>query len=271
MNEIQTPSLPDIFATKLAELDKADPWRRDALHASDLGATIPGEGCLRQVWLRAHGAQGRPKTPGQQLLLYKAHVFHDLLYRWLQEADLGEWSLAGVEIEAGGEQGDGRLDILLRHKPTGILLVKDLKTMNASGFVFLRQQGQAKPAHVLQVRHYMRVKGAALGQVCYVDREGSGWIYEPPAFGPDESAVIAAWSALHSRCDPLAPMPPPVQPAIDKRDGSVSLPWMCRYHTRTGEPVSCPYLDTEHCQGALPPHERPKEEFVWRKAKVQHR
>lgn len=268
MSEIQTPSLPDIFAAKLAELEKADSWRRDVLHASDLGATIPGEGCLRQVWLRVHGAQGRPKTPGQQLLLYKAKMFHELLYLWLQETNLGEWSLAGLEIEAGGEQGDGRLDIMLRHRPTQALLIKDLKTMNASGFVYLRRDGQAKPAHILQVRHYMEARGAILGQVCYIDREGSGWMYEPPAFGPDPKAVGYAWDVLDSYAGKDAAIPAPAAPAEDKKDGSFSLPWMCRYHTRTGEAVACPYLDTPHCQGALPPAERPKEEFVWRKAKV---
>lgn len=262
------PSLADFFARKLALLDSLDPWSKGTLHASDLGATLPGEGCLRAVWLRTHGFPERAAPVGKRLMLYKAQEFHRLLEGWLAEDSLGlggGWRVAGIEEDVSEGGQDGRLDILLHHQDSGTLLVKDLKTINAGGFHYLKKDGP-KPAHVLQVRHYMRAKGADLGQICYIDREGSAGFWESEPFGRADQEVELAWEILQLAAGPDAPSPAPVPPA--EKDGVRSLPWMCRYLSRTGEEICCPYLDTPGCPGALPSEERPQEEFIWTRRKV---
>lgn len=263
----EPPSFPDFFANALATLKAGDTWDTRTLHASDLGATIPGEGCLRRLYLRLNGAPERPATTGKILQLEKSKDFHVFLSRLLSRfaGDIpGGWEL--LEIEGGATMegaGSGTLDVLLRHRESGALCVKDFKTMNGSGFVFLKKEGQAKAPHILQVQRYMMARDAQVGQVCYIDREGGAGIYEPPAFGRDDEAVRAAWEALKAG---TASLPPPLLPVV--KDDIPQLPWMCRYLTRTGEEEVCGYLDTEHCPGALPPAQRPAEDFIWRKIKI---
>lgn len=287
MTAPQPPDLATFFAHALDQLDAEDTWDDSKLHPSDLGSTIPGEGCLRKIYLRTHGVKGKPDSVGRKLMLHKGKDFHiflqDLLGRFFDAwPGNGEWALLRVEGEAHVEGlGSGRLDVLLEHVPTKTLCVVDFKTQSGKGFFYLRRDNQAKPAHQLQVRHYMMAegfdagvlyrRGAEMGIVVYVDREGSGGFWVSPPFGRDDSAARTAWEALKSGTATLPPPPPPASVMVEVAGGKVAqpaLPWFCRYHNSLGEVEECPFLDTSHCPGALPAAERPKEEFIWTKRKV---
>lgn len=264
------------------------------------------EGCPRRVWLRVHGAKGNPMSDGQRLMLETSKWKHAILEGLLQDnADLlpEGWSIEAIEEHLDG--GDGTLDILLRHqspcpecrtaagRTEGELecstcdgmgavidrrLVVDIKTQNGSGFVFLKRDGQAKPSAVMQVRKYMMDWSADLGVVLYVDREGSLYMWQSPPFGRDDAAVEQAWARLEALCGDLPQYddhswdagpysgPPPLPPVLKK--GLPTLPWCCQYHDRTGNAVSCEYLDTEHCPGALAPADRPETTTKWTPRKV---
>jgi hypothetical protein len=219
---------------------------------------------------------------------------HAILQSWLADHHdlLPEgWSVAGIE-ERVGESEEGTLDLLMQHQSpcpscdgdpyilyilrhncvcgglgavVDLRVVYDFKTMNGSGFVFLVKDGQAKPAHILQVRSYMRSKGADLGVVVYVDREGSQFMWQSPPFGRDDDAVAKAWADLRDRCGDTAPEPGPLLPVLKK--GLPTLPWVCQYHDRTGRAISCEYLDIS-CPGALPPADRPETTTRWTPRKV---
>lgn len=277
MTAPQPPDLAAFFAHALDQLDAEDTWDDSKLHPSDLGSTIPGEGCLRKIYLRTHGAQGKPDTVGRRLMLEKGKDFHvflqDLLGRFFDAwSGNDDWELLRVEGEAHVEGlGSGRLDVLLVHVPTGTLCVVDFKTQSGKGFFYLRREGQAKAAHQLQVRHYMMADDSAMGIVVYVDREGSGGFWVSPPFGRDDNAVRTAWEALKSGTATLPPPPPPASVMVEAAGGKVAqpaLPWFCRYHNSLGEVEECPFLDTSHCPGALPVERRQADVFVWKKIKI---
>lgn len=288
--------LTDFFSSVLARLDERDAWNPHALHPSDLGAILPlredgsPEGCPRKVWLRVHGAKANPKSDGTRLMLETGKWKHAILQSWLADHHdlLPEgWSVAGIE-ERVSENEEGTLDLLMQHQspcpdcPPGqfnphcptcdgdrfvidLRVVYDFKTMNGSGFVFLIRDGQAKPAHILQARSYMKSKNADLGVVVYIDREGSQFMWQSPPFGRDDAAVAQAWGGLHMFCGPEAPEPKPLRPVLKK--GLPTLPWVCRYHDRTGKAISCEYLDVS-CPGALAPADRPETTTKWTPRKV---
>lgn len=299
-------SLPAFFSSVLERLDAKDEWNESAIHPSDLGAALPlredgsPEGCPRKVWLRTHGLTGNPPSDGTRLMLETSKWKHAILEGLLQDnSDLlpEGWSIEAIEEHLDG--GDGTLDILLRHQSpcpdcggaggtvqtyvspdvgwcpacegAGAVidcrLVVDIKTQNGSGFVFLKRDGQAKPSAVMQVQKYMMDWNADLGVVLYVDREGSLYMWQSPPFGRDDKAVEYAWASLGLLCGEGNPSPPrPLLPVLKK--GLPTLPWCCQYHDRTGNAVSCQYLNTRHCPGALAPADRPETTTKWTPRKV---
>lgn len=258
------PDFPAYFEGVLRQQEALDTWDDSKLHSSDLGSTLPGDGCMRQVWLRVHGRRGNPKEVGSLLMLHKSRMFHELLQAWLSEdVNIQGWKVVGIEESVSDESGDGRLDVILEHAESGELLVLDLKTMNGRGFGYLVRSNAAKAGHKLQVMDYMRKKGARYGAVLYVDREGRKWMWQSPVFELDEKALDAAWARLRTNAE-RPDCPDPVGPKVTK-DGP-DLPWMCSYSTQDGDTFNCPFLDTEHCGGALPPEKRPKRRLV---AKMQ--
>jgi hypothetical protein len=199
----------------------------------------------------------------------------DILLRCTTSAPCGECGGKGYTwtppdsfevgcVECGGSAG--YLDNEIRRGSgkieSSILLVVDVKTMNGSGFVFLKKEGRAKPANKIQVQKYMKAKGADLGVCLYVDREGSAFMWQSPAFGRDDALVSRLWAELEERCGPQAEIPPPpLAPVIKK--GQALLPWICEYYDKAGEPIRCSFLDTPHCAGALPPAQRPQTVEIW--------
>lgn len=258
------PDMPQVVSSVLRALEAEDGWRTDKLHASDLGAAIPGGfGCLRKLWLRVHGIRGNPLAPGQRLLLQFAQGIHRAVQEWLSHPAAVEalaaqgWEVVSIEEDVTDGGGDGRLDVLLRHE-SGVLCVWDIKTAKGASFFFL-ERGGTKPEHMAQVRHYMRQKGAEIGCVSVFDREGSRFMWHGPAFGRDDQAIDALWTRLRTHMErPEAPDP---LPAKQTKDGPM-LPPPCSYSTNNGDVFTCPYLDTPHCGGAVPPDQRPKQVLV---------
>lgn len=258
------PDMPAVVSSVLEALAAEDGWRQDKLHASDLGAAIPGSfGCLRKLWLRVHGVKGRPLLPGQLLLLEWAKGAHIAIQSWLAHPAAVEalaaqgWEVIGIEEDVTDDGGDGRLDVLLRHEG-GTLLVWDIKTAKGASFFFLERSG-TKPEHMAQVRHYMKQKGAELGCVSVFDREGSRFMWHGKAFGRDDEGVEKLWQRLRTHAERPEP-PDPLSPKMTKE--GPDLPAPCSYSTPNGDTFSCPFLDTEHCPGAVPREARPARRLV---------
>lgn len=258
------PDMPKVVSSVLEALAAEDGWRQDKLHASDLGAAIPGSfGCLRKLWLRVHGVKGRPLSPGQRLLLEWAKGAHVKIQEWLSHPAAVEalaaqgWGVVSIEEDVTDDGGDGRLDVLLRHE-SGTLLVWDIKTAKGASFFFLERSG-TKPEHMAQVRHYMRAKGAELGCVSVFDREGSRFMWHGKAFGRDDEGVEKLWQRLRTHVE--RPEPPDPLPPKQTKEGP-DLPAPCSYSTANGDTFSCPFLDTEHCPGAVPREARPARRLV---------
>lgn len=257
--------MPAVVSSVLEALAAEDGWRQDKLHASDLGAAIPGAfGCLRKLWLRVHGIKGRPLSPGQRLLLEWAKGAHMMIQSWLAHEAAVEalaaqgWEVVAIEEDVTDDGGDGRLDVLLRHE-TDVRLVWDIKTAKGASFFFLERQG-TKPEHMAQVRHYMRAKGAQLGCVSVFDREGSRFMWHGKAFGRDDEGVEKLWQRLRTNITDR-PEPPDPLPPKQTKEGP-DLPAPCSYTTGNGDTYCCPFLDTEHCPGAVPREARPARRLV---------
>jgi hypothetical protein len=232
-------------------------WDESRLHASDLGATLDGEGCLRQVWLRLHGAEGKKDGPGKELMFEHAHRIHEMMVEVLEH--LGEeWEVSKVESPIDGlfaqEQADGRLDVLLTHRPSGVRLVYDTKTVRGAAFRWMSEVEEigfpwvhAKPGHQLQVQAYARAEQADGGLIVYVDREGQNWLRLALVPRDDEAVEVAA-AALQEAA--LAEEAPPVLAMKEKLvrgKRALKMPWQCEW---------CQYLDIS-CDGAKPREETP--------------
>lgn len=252
------PRFDLFFADALREAERGDPWNDAEVHPSDLWHTLPpgpNAGCPRQLWLRTHGAERRPATPGQLLMLRFAHRIHEWLGAELELArtaaqvaqfyeghhnesfrHLADWRLLGVEVTADDDGAEeGRLDALLEHPEEG-RLVLDFKSMRGRAFQYL---DGPKPGHVLQVQSYMRRKDARQGVLLYVDREGQNFMVQYGPLERDDAAVATAWA--QARAIVALPTPPPAIAPKAGRKGAPEEPWVCTY---------CPHYKAS-CEGAV--------------------
>jgi CRISPR/Cas system-associated exonuclease Cas4 (RecB family) len=222
-----------------------DHWDASRLHVSDLGKTLPGEGCPRQLWLRVRGAAEREKTMGTLLRFDHGHRIHERLTEVIRRGLSGGWEVVSVEqpvvLEHGGTVVTGSADLLLGH-PSGRRVVVDYKTKRGRAFRYLTE---AKPANVLQVQGYMKALGAEEGRLLYVDREGEN---EAVMFHVerDDQAVEEAISRAAQIIS--APEPPPLLQAVirlESRKGPdavyLETPWQCDYCELRG--ASCPGVE----------------------------
>jgi hypothetical protein len=227
------------------------PWEPGRLHASDLGATLPAEdgGCMRRPWLRIHGHPTRQHTAGEALMLFKAHLIHDLLADWLEKrlhVKYPEWRVLAVEEALPDmEGGVGRLDVRLQHALSGETHTLDFKSVRGSAFEF---RSFPYDSHLLQVAAYARAKGDEQFVILYTDREGSNYMVQTGPHPRMDDQVLAGWAALTALKG--QPEPPPVVPpkavlAKRKTTGpavTLELPFQCNY---------CKCRDIS-CQAALP-------------------
>jgi hypothetical protein len=224
-----------------------DDWGDAELHVSDLGVTIPGEGCPRQLKLRLEGAEKRPLTVGEALMFDHGHRIHERATELLRAGLADGWTIDAVELPVAMPNGiRGTLDVLLRHE-SGATRVLDYKTVRGRAFNYL---DGPKPANALQVRAYTYAVDAEAGDLLYIDREGQNGAL---AFEVerDDAAVEAGLRTLVQIRD-SAEMPPVLTPVLERRQNKgpdslvVKQPWCCDY---------CPFQGVS-CDGALPPEKR---------------
>jgi len=242
--------VPDLVAVLDAALRaRPDEWDEAALHASDLAVALEDDGdrkCGRQLWLRTHGAEKREPTTGEHLMWHHGRRIEREVVKMFAEHLPDEWSIGAVNRQVGDDDVTAELDIEL-HGPNGVVVIVDVKTVRGNWFRYAKI---ARPAAIMQVRKYMKERGADYGILLYIDREGQN----PPeqfTVERDDAAVLRAEQVAREIIAlPQAPavMPPKVKVRANKGPDAVyaELPWQCRY---------CPYLDVA-CDGALAPADR---------------
>lgn len=223
------------------------------LHVSDLSATISGEGCPRQLWLRIHGAPKKELSAGQMLMFHHGKRIHQDLIPLLEVGlQLTEWHIDRVEHQLILNDITGTTDVILRNLKDGSVIVGDFKSMRGNGFRYL-DPNNAKPAHVLQVQTYIylcavsAVCDPAMGLVFYVDREGQNAFQQRAVVRDDVAVKEAIKNAkdIIAMSDAPAILPPVVKTGKEtKTKGTpvyINMPWNCDY---------CDYCDMS-CPGAL--------------------
>jgi CRISPR/Cas system-associated exonuclease Cas4 (RecB family) len=248
---IKLPDLPTALETGLrSEEDLRD---NSILHVSDLSATIPGEGCPRQLWLSIRGAEKRELSPGQMLMFWHGKRIHEDLIPLLTAGLVDtEWEIYRVEQPLRYKDIVGTTDVILRNKKDGTFIIGDFKSMRGRGFQYL-DPDNAKPAHVLQVQTYMYLSEVSavcepvMGLVFYVDREGQN-AFQQRVIVRDDAAVRGAIAEAKDIIA-MSEAPPILTAKIKtgkdtKTKGTpvnVSMPWNCDY---------CDFRDVS-CPGAL--------------------
>ncbi|OPL09585.1 MAG: hypothetical protein AVO34_13415 [Firmicutes bacterium ML8_F2] len=245
--------LPDLSKALEAGL-RAQEDNRDnsVLHVTDLSATLPGEGCPRQLWLKIHGAKKKDLTPGQMLMFWHGKRIHEDLTPLIKAGLPEEWSIAAVELQLKTDAITGTLDVLFHACDNG-RIVGDFKSMRGNGFRHL-DDNHAKPAHQLQVQTYMYLLDACgyhppvMGLVFYVDREGQN-AFQQRAVPRDDVKVkqaIEEAQDIISQSEPPEILLPEVKTSKATKTKGVPVyikqPWNCDY---------CDYCDVS-CPGALP-------------------
>lgn len=240
---IEPPNVPAIIERWLREEDAKGGWRRDRLHASDLGVMIPGEGCPRAVWLRLRGAQARLATPGELLMFRKANSIHEMMSKLLSERlplDFPSWVVEAIEEADAEHYGEARLDVLLRHVVSGERWILDFKSKRGRAFEMNKVFTQRAEWQVRDYSKRWNTQGAIL---LATDREGSHFCRQM-IVERDDHGVAALWQRLHAMA--ASPQVPPLElPKVTLRETKTKgtavvadLPWTCSYCMFRG--VSCP-------------------------------
>ena len=251
--------LPDLSAALEKGLRFEEDLRDNSiLHVSDLAATIPGEGCPRQLWLQIHGVEKNELSAGKMLMFHHGKRIHEdlipLLEVGLQDT---EWGILWIEHTLKGKDIIGTTDIIFRNKEDGSCVIGDFKSMRGNGFRYL-DPNYAKPAHVLQVQTYMYLCSVcascdpAMGLVFYVDREGQN-AFQQRAVVRDDFAVKEAIKEAKNIIA-SSDVPPRLLPIVKAgtetktkgRPVYINMPWNCDY---------CDYCDIS-CPGALQKQDR---------------
>lgn len=217
-------------------------WEDSKVHASDLSKVIEGEGCKRQLWLRTHGFAKKPLSLGQRIMFSNAYSIHERVPEWLKAGFDADWRVKEVETEIEGQEGTGRLDILVEHIPSGEIIVVDVKSVRGKAFDYLTKP---KVPNVVQLQTYLRAKGAKIGILLYIDREGQNGTREFTVLR-DDAFIGLLWQQANEVVS-LKDPPPVLEPELEvkalktKTNVKLKMPWHCSY---------CPFLDIS-CDGAL--------------------
>jgi len=243
---MKTINLVEALERGLKEIP--DDWDDSALHISDLGAAIEGEGCLRQVWYRINGYPRKENTPGKLWMFKQGHRIHELVPELL-ELPTG-WRPFDVEIKTGLDGITGRYDLkLVKTGGDGpwITVIADFKTVRGNAFRYL---DKPKPSHVAQLQGYLLSENADYGILLYIDREGQNGFLQFRVDRDDEGTKerCEILNALRGYSHPTRLPEPNVRLRENKNDWAiyVSSPWFCEY---------CDYRDIS-CPGAVPKDNR---------------
>jgi CRISPR/Cas system-associated exonuclease Cas4 (RecB family) len=240
---MKVPNLVQALDMGLQVIEAEDNRDNSRLHVTDLAATIPGEGCPRQLWLQLRGSPKRTKTAGQLLMLRNAKRIHDDLTEIFKKGLPREWDIVGVETKLEFDGIIGTADLFVRNAQSGQHIVIDYKTSRGRAFYYLSQDNKPKPAHELQVRTYMygasrmwpNMNICDTGLVYHVDREGQNASLQFPVTRNDEAVKQAIAEAKEIVA--MEKIPDMIEPVIKlgketKTLGvpvNIALSWMCDY------------------------------------------
>jgi CRISPR/Cas system-associated exonuclease Cas4 (RecB family) len=238
---MRVPNLVQALDMGLQVIENEDNRDNSRLHVTDLSATIPGEGCPRQLWLQLRGSPKRKKTAGQLLMLRNAKRIHEDLTYIFERGLPSEWRILFVEHTMEFDGLIGTSDLVVQNAQSGQIVISDYKTSRGRAFYYLTKDNKAKPAHELQVRSYIYGASKVLenisdtGLVYHVDREGQNASLQFPVTRNDEAvkqAIIEAKEIVARE-----KIPDMIEPVIKlgketKTLGvpvNIALSWMCDY------------------------------------------
>lgn len=231
MEEFVPIDVPSIVAEYITNQPQRS-GKSGRIWPSDLGIALGPKhaGCTLAFWLKCRNEPVRPKKPGERVMLDMGDRTHIYVAELLEKALEGtDWHVAytevPVQLEVGGEEIRGRIDIVLYHVDGHIHII-DVKSKRGAAFKFLPE---AKPGDVLQVQAYMMAYGADTGSVLYVDREGQNFMreFDVPR---DDARPYRAVELLQQIRDNDTP-PPPVTLGITRKENKgpdslyLSVPW----------------------------------------------
>jgi CRISPR/Cas system-associated exonuclease Cas4 (RecB family) len=238
---MRVPNLVQALDMGLQVIENEDNRDNSRLHVTDLSATIPGEGCPRQLWLQLRSAPKRKKTAGQLLMLRNAKRIHEDLTYIFERGLPSEWRILFVEHTMEFDGLIGTSDLVVQNAQSGQIVISDYKTSRGRAFYYLTKDNKAKPAHELQVRSYIYGASKVLenvsdnGIVFHVDREGQNAALQFPVTRDDEAvkqAIIEAKEIVARE-----KIPDMIEPVIKlgketKTLGvpvNIALSWLCDY------------------------------------------
>jgi CRISPR/Cas system-associated exonuclease Cas4 (RecB family) len=238
---MKVPNLVQALDMGLQVIENEDNRDNSRLHVTDLAATIPGEGCPRQLWLQLRGSPKRKKTAGQLLMLRNAKRIHEDLTYIFERGLPSEWRILFVEHTMEFDGLIGTSDLVVQNAQSGQIVISDYKTSRGRAFYYLTKDNKAKPAHELQVRSYIYGASKVLenvsdnGVVFHVDREGQNASLQFPVTRDDEAVKRAIVEAKEIVA--MEKIPDMIEPVIKlgketKTLGvpvNIALSWMCDY------------------------------------------
>jgi len=238
---MRVPNLVQALDMGLQVIEAEDNRDNSRLHVTDLAATIPGEGCPRQLWLQLRGSPKRKKTAGQLLMLRNAKRIHEDLTYIFERGLPSEWRILFVEHTMEFDGLIGTSDLVVQNAQSGQIVISDYKTSRGRAFYYLTKDNKAKPAHELQVRSYIYGASKVLENICdtglvyHVDREGQNASLQFPVTRDDEAVKRAIVEAKEIVA--MEKIPDMIEPVIKlgketKTLGvpvNIALSWMCDY------------------------------------------
>jgi CRISPR/Cas system-associated exonuclease Cas4 (RecB family) len=238
---MRVPNLVQALDMGLQVIENEDNRDNSRLHVTDLSATIPGEGCPRQLWLQLRGSPKRKKTAGQLLMLRNAKRIHEDLTYIFERGLPSEWRILFVEHTMEFDGLIGTSDLVVQNAQSGQIVISDYKTSRGRAFYYLTKDNKAKPAHELQVRSYIYGASKVLenvsdnGVVFHVDREGQNASLQFPVTRDDEAVKQAIIEAKEIVA--MEKIPDMIEPVIKlgketKTLGvpvNIALSWLCDY------------------------------------------
>jgi len=257
MRQLDIPDIKEAFTEGLRALGEKESnrnWDPTAVHASDLAVALTteeGGKCARQLWLRVNGVEGKPPSPGQELMWdsgkrLEKRVQESLVAGFMLQG--GDWKVTGTNLDVSDAmpgEDSGELDIRLEG-PNGEVVIVDVKSIRGNAFKYVLPRESNK----IQLQAYMQAENADLGILFYIDREGQNhvevcWVERDDKRVDDARQVARLVTQSPS-------MPGVLKPGVTIRQNKgpdavyVDNPWQCQY---------CKYLD-HGCPGALAPDMR---------------
>lgn len=145
--------------------------RKKKLYASDMGS----EACKLELWRKLRGYPQQAQTPGTTLMFQQGENLEEQVADIIAEAleATGVWTLVDRQTSVEYRGITGKLDILIRHRISGMLIVIEVKSKRGNAFQYLTEP---KTNNLYQTLFYVEATSADAGILVYVDREGSNFM-----------------------------------------------------------------------------------------------